>query len=91
MTIGRTHKSGFRCGNERAIDGKPGSTESQVEQMPASGWALRPESGRATEVVKERMGVLKVRLRLKLVLDKAGGIEGTREAGQLVKATRSTR
>ena len=57
MTIGRTQESGFRCGSNRARDGRPGSTESQVEQTSASGWALRPESERVTEVVKERIGL----------------------------------
>jgi len=76
-------------GNTRASDGRPGSIDSQVEQTLARGKALRPESARATEVVKER--IEEVVMGRGGAMERAGGIVGTREAGQLVKATRSTK
>lgn len=89
MTRGSTQDRGFRVGRVRASDGRPGSMESQVEQTVASGWALRPESGRVTEAVKERMGVAQT-----LGRGNSGPSDGRVEisvAGQLVKATRSTK
>lgn len=89
MTIGSTQERGFRVGRVRARDGRPGSIESQVEQTLASGWALRPESGRLTDAVKERIGVAQT-----LCTGGSGPSDGRveiSEAGQLVKATRSTK
>ncbi len=54
--IGVIHNSGFKVGSVRARDGIPGSTDSQVEQTLDKGWALRPESTRAVEVEKDRIG-----------------------------------
>jgi hypothetical protein len=72
-----------------AIDGIPGSTDSQVEQTLKRGWALRPESERATEVVKERTGAAKEGR--ELAVEMRGGTVVTSGAGQLVKAIRSTK
>lgn len=87
MTIGRTHERGFRSGSVRASDGIPGSMDNQEEQTFARGWALRPESARATEVVKERID--EVGDGREPAAEMVGGIAGTMEAGQLVKAIRS--
>jgi hypothetical protein len=89
MTTGRTQDKGFRWGSMVAIDGIPGSTDSQVEQTLERGWALRPESERATEVVKERTGAAKEGR--ELAVEMRGGTVVTSGAGQLVKAIRSTK
>ena len=72
-----------------AIDGTPGSTDSQVEQTLEKGWALRPESERPTEVVKERTGAAKEGR--ELAVEMIGETVVTSRAGQLVKAIRSTK
>jgi hypothetical protein len=87
ITIGRTHERGFRLGSVRASDGIPGSMDNQEEKTFARGWALRPESTLATEVVKERID--EVGFVQEPAGDMAEGIAATIEAGQLVKATRS--
>jgi hypothetical protein len=60
-----------------------------VEQASARGWELRPESARLTEVVKERIG--EAREGLEWGKGMAGEIDWVKEAGQLVKATRSVK
>jgi hypothetical protein len=75
--------SGFKVGSVIARDGRPGLTESHVEQTLDKGWALRPESTRADEVEKDQIGGAEWDPR-------AGGREtmlaaGTKEAGQLEK------
>jgi hypothetical protein len=56
ITMGRTRDNGFNVGRVKAMEGTPGSMDSQVEKTLARGKAVRPESARVTEVVKDRRG-----------------------------------
>jgi hypothetical protein len=80
MTMGRIQDKGFKLGRVRARHGRPGSIDNQVEQTLARGWALRPESARAVEVVKERIDVWKAG-GLKRLAEMVGGRVATSEAG----------
>jgi hypothetical protein len=56
ITMGRTRDNGLSVGRVKAMEGMPGSMDSQVEKTLARGKAVRPESARVTEVVKDRIG-----------------------------------
>jgi hypothetical protein len=80
---GVMHNSGFKVGSVIARDGRPGSTESQVEQTLDKSWALRPELTRTVEVEKDRIGEAEwdpqVGFRETMLA------AGTKDAGQLGK------
>ena len=65
--------------------------ESQVEQTLARGWALRPEPGWAADSVKEQTGEVEALLGLLVRMELVDGMVATSKAGQLVKATQSTK
>jgi hypothetical protein len=79
MIMGSTQDKGLRVGRVMAMEGIPGSMDNQVEQTVARGWAVRPESARAVEVVKDRRGAWNDGAGR--VLETMGGSVATSEAG----------